>query len=243
MAPRGRPSGQKNRRSYKAGRPKKQQTVPRGQTLLSFNSASTPNDIPDIADSEAGYVSDTDDDDMSFGSDIAMDEEFLQGVDALEDRIGLGGVLSSEQNEQVVSDEEDEEKDEGSINPEEADNSPGTAGVLTDYFEQIHERLKKLKKGERPAEYMRGTFWIEPMLPFFALEKKLDPRQLYLPRMFLWMPHLLTPEKLKFPFCSHDLGIKGFNTDPQARRIIDIDWYAYDYRSQCVLYMRILNCC
>jgi hypothetical protein len=166
MAPRGRPSGQKNRHSHKAGRPRKQQIVPRGQTLLSFNSVSTPNGIPNIADSEAGNLSDTEKDDMSFGFDIAMDEEFLQGVDALEDRIGLGDVLSSEHNEQAVSDEEEEEEYEGRINPDEVDNSPGTAGVLTDYFEQIHERLKKLKTGERSAEYMRGIFWIEPVLSF-----------------------------------------------------------------------------
>ena len=88
---------------------------------------------------------------------------------------------------------------------------------LVQYFNSIHERLSK--------EYSRGTFWIEPMSPFFAMKKSSNVVSLYQPRVFLSVPHLLTPnglQDLKCFTCDSKSETKGYNKDPYARRVVDL---------------------
>lgn len=91
---------------------------------------------------------------------------------------------------------------------------------LTDYFRKIQERFVSQKKIE---EYERGICWVEPPDPIFSLRKKLEPTPLYSPMVFIWAPHLLVDELLVCPDCGRKLGIKGWNKDPYARRVIDLN--------------------
>jgi hypothetical protein len=89
------------------------------------------------------------------------------------------------------------------------------------YFLRIQEKLRQ----KLISPYENGTFWINPPEPFFHLKKSSDPDALYYPRVFLWKPHLLTDIKLSCECCSSPLESKGYNKDPCARRIIDLDRY------------------
>ncbi|KAI7878129.1 uncharacterized protein EV154DRAFT_606504 [Mucor mucedo] len=96
--------------------------------------------------------------------------------------------------------------------------------VLTEYFENLQIRLTN--EGY-PSEYNNGTFWIEPMMTFFALQSKKEINYLYRPRVFLWIPHLLLNKGLGRLRCTKNncnkkLETKGYNKKPHARRIVDI---------------------
>ncbi|KAF7720604.1 hypothetical protein EC973_007053, partial [Apophysomyces ossiformis] len=94
-------------------------------------------------------------------------------------------------------------------------------GVLERYFLSIQNRLSQERY---PTEYSLGTFWISPRSPFFALRNNaLDPDMLCHPRVFLWIPHLLVEKRLRCPTCHHPLETKGYNKNPYARRVIDIE--------------------
>lgn len=105
------------------------------------------------------------------------------------------------------------------------DNNPSNESDST-----ISQYLKKLQSGiktnETPSAYRNGTFWIYPNQAFFALRKKVSPTALYLPRVFLWLPHLLVDIKnIKCPSCKNSLSVKGWNEKPSARRVVDVDRY------------------
>ncbi|KAI7887063.1 uncharacterized protein EV154DRAFT_485029 [Mucor mucedo] len=96
--------------------------------------------------------------------------------------------------------------------------------VLTEYFENLQIRLTN--EGY-PSEYNNGTFWIEPMMTFFALQSKKEINYLYRPRVFLWIPHLLLNKGLGRLRCTKNncnkkLETKGYNKKPHARRIVDM---------------------
>lgn len=133
--------------------------------------------------------------------------------------------LVDESNLAEEVEETDEEEEEDSIN-EELEESFGadipSDSVLDQYFEELQLRLQSENV---PAEYENGTFWIVPMMPFFALKKKLNVEYLYRPRVFLWVPHLLTPLGLNGLHCSEcnsSLENKDYNKKPRARRIVDL---------------------
>ncbi|MGB9152082.1 MAG: hypothetical protein WCD70_03235 [Alphaproteobacteria bacterium] len=126
----------------------------------------------------------------------------------------------------VIDDEGGEASDDE--NCEDTEQTPEVAsepvGVLSEYFQNLQERLRK---EDMPREYQNGTFWIVPKLPFFALRKSLTPEALYLPKVFLWIPHIVlkSDHNLKCPSCSTDLETKGYNKNPHARRVVDMDRY------------------
>ena len=75
--------------------------------------------------------------------------------------------------------------------------------------------------------YNNGTYWINPMMPNFALSKRPSPEALYLPKVFIWLPHALLntrDDKLKCvtPGCTNPLNKKSFLDDPKARKIVDV---------------------
>lgn len=89
------------------------------------------------------------------------------------------------------------------------------------YLAEIQERLR----GKVPKEYQNGTFWVHQKNPYFMLEaQKRDPNCLYIPRVFLWLPHHLVKD-LKCPTCEAKISVKGFNKKPRARRVIDLNEY------------------
>lgn len=71
--------------------------------------------------------------------------------------------------------------------------------LLCKYFEKIQERLKLENK---PSEYKRGTFWIEPMPPFFALKENKQNGYLYRSWYFSWIPHHLNDNGLEVLRCT-----------------------------------------
>ena len=114
--------------------------------------------------------------------------------------------------------------------------------ALKTYFEGLQERFKNdVKEKGMPAEYSRGTFWIDPPAPFFAFENQdvVDPTKLYYPRVFLWHPRLLLPKekKLRCPICCSEMGLKGYNKDPHARRVLDVDRYVWIFFYYCIILM------
>ncbi|CEP07118.1 hypothetical protein, partial, partial [Parasitella parasitica] len=116
---------------------------------------------------------------------------------------------------------------------DEAVNTIAENGVIDNYLEAIQKRLKDSKM---PREYVEGTFWVARKSPSFILEKPNDVEKLYEPRVFLWFPHHLKKE-LKCPVCdSKKIEVKGFNTKPRARRIIDIQdcFYLMTMRYRCL---------
>ncbi|KAI8332327.1 hypothetical protein BD560DRAFT_441080 [Blakeslea trispora] len=103
-----------------------------------------------------------------------------------------------------------------------SDNLPEDSHLST-YFESAQVRLSK---ESYPSKYARGTFWIEPMMSYFILKKNKKVESLYQPRIFLWIPHLLTEEGLKglhCPSCDSRIETKEFNRQPHARRIVNLD--------------------
>jgi hypothetical protein len=113
----------------------------------------------------------------------------------------------------------DEETDDNVVDQDLGDERIKDNTVLASYFETLQKRLSKENK---PKEYEQGTFWVLPPQPFFALRQSRSPSQLYHPRVFLWLPHLLVSETLKCPDCKSNLRVKGWNTEPRARRIVDL---------------------
>lgn len=112
-------------------------------------------------------------------------------------------------------------------------------GTLQQYFSLLQDRLSRQ---EYPREYSNGTFWINPPAPFFILKKSnLDPSRLYYPRVFLWLPHHLIQGKLRCPACNHSLENKGFNKNPHARRVVDIDRYVAIYHVPKVHIIKLLK--
>ncbi|PPQ85721.1 hypothetical protein CVT24_001668, partial [Panaeolus cyanescens] len=62
---------------------------------------------------------------------------------------------------------------------------------------------------QSPQCYRGQSMWIEPPDPVFSLARaQLDPTLLYLPRVFLWLPHFLVTS-LNCPYCSNVLEKNG----------------------------------
>ncbi|KAL9536766.1 hypothetical protein MBANPS3_012384 [Mucor bainieri] len=58
---------------------------------------------------------------------------------------------------------------EGSSSGADTSNKELPSNVLERYFSEIQTRLQE---EDYPSEYTRGTFWITPKMPFFALKSK-----------------------------------------------------------------------
>jgi hypothetical protein len=115
--------------------------------------------------------------------------------DAHEEEEAGNRVLFLDEDEDEDEDEEEDVDDKYSeANPnDENEESEGQSSapeaVLANYFERLQSKLSNEKRAT--DENRRETFWIEPPSPFFSLKGKvLDPASLYLPRVFVWRPHL-----------------------------------------------------
>ena len=210
------------------------------------------------------HETDSSRDDASLGDLVALVDtsEILEediSRASPESRIVEGSI---DEEEWVTDDEEeaddDHSDDEANLNEDEEDISDDTSknqsGSLTTavkkkqfvhkYFLSIQSRVVEETKeddNKLPSEYRRGTFWILPPDPFFALHNPTteilalredesfdyDPVMLYLPKVFLWIPHLLVDDRLKctHPNCSGKLKSNGYPKDPPARRVVDLKRY------------------
>ena len=109
---------------------------------------------------------------------------------------------------------------------------------LSNLQQTIKNQMARSPKG-LPACYVKNTFWVYPNdqhHAYFELrrQQQLDPRQLYKPRVFLWLPHLL--ETVKCPDCKEKLDSHGWPTTSAARKVVDItdNFYIMSYRYRCV---------
>lgn len=155
-------------------------------------------------------------------SELNLDDESERVQDADEEMDEATRVLFLDENED--EDEEDAEEDPDVINPIENEER-GDASALPDtvfsvYFRELQYKLSKETRDIE--ENLRQTIWIEPPLPYFSLRGQIpDPSPLYLPRVFVWRPHLR--QKLACKFCNGSLVVKGWNKKPHARRFIDLE--------------------
>ncbi|KAJ7796568.1 hypothetical protein B0H14DRAFT_3157931, partial [Mycena olivaceomarginata] len=83
-------------------------------------------------------------------------------------------------------------------------------------------------------------FFHRPCHPVFALHNSvitgLDPTQLYLRRVCIWLPYLLPGSPSRYLCtCGRVLSRNGYNDDPIARRVRDIpdDFFLYTNRFIC----------
>jgi len=115
---------------------------------------------------------------------------------------------------------------------------PQVKGIIQTYLASVKENLvKEIRNQKMPNCYKARTFWISPPDHFFALKKSqessdgLNPTSLYYPKIFVWLPEFLDDsiitcqnhECCHFQDALHPMGIKGWNDNPIARRIIGLD--------------------
>ncbi|KAK7019948.1 hypothetical protein R3P38DRAFT_2536008 [Favolaschia claudopus] len=128
----------------------------------------------------------------------------------------------------------------------EAENS--VAETVTD--SEIHKQFLALKARldseikihKMPLCYTRGHFFDRPAHPVFALHNSmkgagLNPRDLYLRDVFIWLPYLLPGCPKRF-LCACGAALSrnaGFNDDPIARRVRHIpdDFFLFTNRFVC----------
>ncbi|KAG2197968.1 hypothetical protein INT47_002995 [Mucor saturninus] len=143
-----------------------------------------------------------------------LDEEILD-VATMQDDI----VEDTEKNEYTAEDFE--------IVDEEAGGSTLEDSHTEKYLTSIQNRLKG---GVTPPEYQRKTYWVEVEYEGFDYDIRTKPDLFYRPRVFIWLPDLLTGKKpnglskvhLKCPECkTANLERKEFVKKAKARRIID----------------------
>lgn len=99
--------------------------------------------------------------------------------------------------------------------------------AVDEYLTIIQNRLKG---GSIPSEYQRKTYWVDVEYEGFDYDTRTDPSIFYRPRIFIWLPDLLTSNSssglgkvhLKCPECKvGKLERKEFAKKTKARRIID----------------------
>lgn len=234
---RGRPRGQTNSANHKAGRPKKPVAMDRGQMRIvdlqgfSSTSESASNETAPEGSREAQ------------GSQLQGTGPFiLENETITEDDVtqlqGTGSLMLENEGQEesiLLQDHEDPEREipehDDDDNDEDMDDTAEYEGdsylpkhsLTSQYLRNLQIRVSK---EQRPQEYKQGTFWVNPPSPFFSLEQ-IKWSQLYQPRVFLWMPHLLIgDQKLKCKTCNSrsPLNLHGWSSDPYARRVVDIDW-------------------
>ncbi|KAJ7725545.1 hypothetical protein B0H16DRAFT_1781847 [Mycena metata] len=127
-----------------------------------------------------------------------------------------------------------------------AEDTPEPQGVVQLFLTTtLNEVDRQINLHGTPDCYRVGnTFWILPKDRWFTLQeykykpKALSPEALYYPRVFVWVPTALLPGDftIKCPFCkSGKMTGSGWNANPVARRIVDLDstYYILSKRIKC----------
>ncbi|KAI8146397.1 hypothetical protein BJV82DRAFT_601610 [Fennellomyces sp. T-0311] len=169
--------------------------------------------------------------DQTHSSDMQTLSDFMHEVE-LGDR--NQNAEEHERNDDCETDMQDtgaltEQEELDRYGPESLDNE----GIVASYLRKVRdEKIKGIAKYYR----QKNKFWIEPDPVFHCLDgRPLDSTVLYYPRIFVWLPDLLVPEKLCCPHCNAILHKDGLSTDPPARRVVDIDscFYILSQRYRC----------
>ncbi|KAG6818808.1 hypothetical protein H0H93_001463 [Arthromyces matolae] len=117
-------------------------------------------------------------------------------------------------------------------------------GVHEEYLRGIVDKLKgEIQKSGQPQCYQKGTFWINPRDPLFALHatktRGYSPTELYHLPIFVWLPDCL-PGRPDYFYCKncnhkHHLVRNGWNYNPIARRVRDLhgDYFLLTGRFVC----------
>jgi hypothetical protein len=109
---------------------------------------------------------------------------------------------------------------------------------LYDFFiKELGPRMQEKEGRElkQPLEYAKNSsFWVEPKDPIFALaHHKFNVPGLFMPRIFLWLPHFFV-KKLLCPSCDSEKALEK-NGIARPRRIVDLDqcYWLVTWRYQC----------
>jgi hypothetical protein len=158
------------------------------------------------------------DDELSSDSHDALDDEDFNGTDRVQD---------------------------------DAENNASVSGVVSTYLFGLKEKIAREIKYEKiPLCYQQGQFWVWPRASYFAMQRTLssadglNPKPLYHPPVFVWLPHLLHDESLlcKNSACIyfnkkvHVLTVKGWNDNPIACHVVALDhvYYVMTQRVHCL---------
>jgi len=124
-------------------------------------------------------------------------------------------------------------------------------GIIASYLSSVKDKLQsEINNYAKPDCYRNNTFWILPPDPYFALCKSyssaggLDPSGLYYPKVFVWLPEYLgakrtitcqTKDCMYYQDIKHPMQSKGWNDDPVARRVAELDrnYYIITKRLYC----------
>jgi hypothetical protein len=129
--------------------------------------------------------------------------------------------------------------------PESPEDSAAPSGIVQAHLLSLKERLSREIEGKSlPKCYQQHQFWIHPPDAYFAMRKAqvapdgLSPHPLYMPSVFVWLPHLLEKATLKcqnLQCHQHSLTVKGWNDNPVARRVVSLDglYYVITQRVHC----------
>ncbi|KAJ7813617.1 hypothetical protein B0H14DRAFT_3149769 [Mycena olivaceomarginata] len=119
---------------------------------------------------------------------------------------------------------------------------PAPSSVIHKQLTTIQERLLEEESTHgKPLCYLHGDFFDRPPHPVFTLQKTqnttgLDPSQLYLRKVFVWLPYLLPgcPDRFKCT-CGKPLSKNGFNDNPIAHRVCAMpsDFFLFTNRFIC----------
>ncbi|KAJ7141480.1 hypothetical protein C8R44DRAFT_932126 [Mycena epipterygia] len=145
--------------------------------------------------------------------------------------------------ESLVDDIADNSESIGAAAEAETQSSePADHSVLQKQLVDLAKRLSdEEQEYGKPLCYLRGDFFDRPPHPVFALQTGkdttgLDPDQLYLRKVFVWLPYLLPghPDRFKCT-CGMQLSKNGFNDNPIARRVWDMlsDFFLLTNRFVC----------
>jgi len=153
--------------------------------------------------------------------------------------------LDDDDAEPLDDDDELEGERAQELPPQCSEDSAAPSGILQTFLLGLKERLsKEIEASHMPKCYQQNQFWIRPDDAYFAMHKaevspdSLSPHLLYIPPVFVWLPHLLEDKTLKCqnPQChQHPLTVKGWNDNPVARRVVSLDglYYVITQRVHC----------
>lgn len=138
-------------------------------------------------------------------------------------------LLDVDSEDEVDDDDNDDDENSDNIffgsNNNSDDTDSNEESVINKYLRRLQEEYKGCTIENPPLPYQNKTFWVYQPMPSFSLKESSDVNNLYIPRVFLWLPEYFmnAQEKLKCQKCNCEIKSNGFNTKTRARKIIDFE--------------------
>ncbi len=162
----------------------------------------------------------------------------------IDDTAGEIPHLDSLASEGIGEDDESDDEDDGMGSEPSARPSKRNRRAYPRWFNAAFDKavawIEKTRKGTtgRSDVYAAESFWVPLKSPYFRLDKpNLQPRNLFLPKFFLWDLDNLLRSGIACPLCQVKLNRGGIVRRP--RRIVEINhtfWiigYTYECRGTC----------